>query len=642
MDTQHADGSPAIGTATELWQQLVLDGGLQPSGWDRELVDALELRLGIGPPTPLEELLKVTSVEKLVLAILAELRPFGTMMADLLELFERHGARHSGAYVAIEFDFGRQGKNDLRFDLREFRDGRRALQHATATVRRWDWEEEAHWKLLQTLWGIAASTNSELSDPAARAWLDRWEPERWPDRALEPPETSNRRLADRLAEVWELWRAIVEESRAAVADGSWKRLQRTEAVGPGEERLEMLERLENDHFARGVVWAAYSAVEQIERSGSPDTAEGLANALAELIERYPPTIAQGPVTVAVLRDILNLPVFKRRYDLYGAWVFTQLVAAWPPGAELHVVNGVLQFPFKATVLADLLDTDPPACIVCELRTPLESPKGKSRKAAIQPDYSVLVGELPEDLNDGSAAEIAVMDVECKQYKSPANRDFAYALEDYARGRPKSHVVLVSHGPLNSKTITEKVASDVRSRTEALDRMEPMHLSARRQLAALVIGQVGRNLVMSQVAAMRSLQITLIWDRAPADLDLHLFIEPGGTHISYLKAGDLDAEPFAKLHQDDQSAPGQEVIEVTRCLERRYVVAVNAYSEDRPLAGSDARVRIDVEGSVHEWTCPSAGVGRWWHVCEFDPVSGSFDALDAIHGDQPRASRSPTS
>jgi hypothetical protein len=71
----------AISTARELWKQLVRDGGLQPSGWDRELVEALEIRLGRGLRTPLEDLLKVTPVEDLVLAILAELRPFGAMMA---------------------------------------------------------------------------------------------------------------------------------------------------------------------------------------------------------------------------------------------------------------------------------------------------------------------------------------------------------------------------------------------------------------------------------------------------------------------------------------------------------------------------------------------------------------------------------
>jgi hypothetical protein len=419
-----------------------------------------------------------------------------------------------------------------------------------------------------------------------------------------------------------------------VADSSWTRLQRTD-VTPGEERLVVLETLENDHFARGMVLAAYTAVEQIERSGSPDAADDLANALTELVERYPPTIAQRQIAVKTLLEILNLPVFKHRYELYGAWVFTQLAAAWPPGTELRVIDGVLRFPFKATVLADLLDTEPPACIVCELRTPLENPKGKSRKTAIQPDYSVLVGELPKDLQSGSTAELAVMDVECKQYKYPANRDFAYALEDYARGRPKSHVVLVSHGPLNSKTITDKVAEKVRDRTEAIAHLEPKNSEARQQLAALVLGQVSRNLVVSPVAAMRSLRVTLTWDRAPADLDLHLFVEPGGTHISYETPGSLNAEPFAKLHEDAQSAPGEEIIEVAKCLNRRYVVAVNAYSRDRPLARSDARVRIDLEDTAREWACPSTGVGGWWHVCEFDALSGTFGDLDSIHADRPR-------
>jgi len=624
-----------ISTAPELWQQLVLDGGLQPSGWDKDLVEALELRLGAGLRTPLTVILKATPVEELVLAILAELQPFGAMMSDLLALLEKHGARHSGAAVAIEFDFGRQGKDDLHFDLREFRDAQHRLQYATSTVRRWDWKDETHWKLLNILRTSVSSADSEPSDPAARTWLDEWEKERWPDRGLAPPETSNRRLATRLAEIWELWRAVVEESRAAVADGSWKRLQRTEDPALGEERLVLLEMLENDYFSQGLVLAAYTAVEQMERPGSSGAADDLAIALTELIERHPPTIAPAQVAVDTLREILNLPVFKHRHELYGAWVFTELVRVWPPGSHLRVVDGVLRFPFKATVLADLLDTEPPARIVCELRTPLANPKGKSRKAAIQPDYSVLVGELPDDLQDGSTADLAVMDIECKQYKSPANRDFAYALDDYARGRPKSHVVLVSHGRLNSKTITDKVAADVRDRTEAIAHLHPLQSGARERLAELVLEEVGPYMVMAPVPPTGRLQVTLDWEHAPMDLDLHLFIEPGGTHIYYREPGDLSAEPFARLHDDAQHAPGEEVIEVAQCLQRKYVIAVHAYSEDRPLAGSDARVKIDREGTAHEWTCPSTGVGRWWHVCEFNPALGSVDVLDAIHTDRPQ-------
>lgn len=626
----------AISTATQLWEQLVAEGGLQPSGWDKELVEALEARLGVGLHTPLEEVLLVTPVEQLVLAILTELRPFGAMMADLLELFARHGAQNAGAVVAIEFDFGKQGKNDLRFDLSDFREAQHRLQEATVKVRRWDWDAGTHWDLLRAFRESVQSTNSGPSDPAAQAWIGGWQRERWPDRVLAPPQTSNRQLADRLDEIWELWHAVVEESRDAVADGSWGQRQITkDAATPQEWRLDVLWALENDHFARGLADAAYSAVEQIEREGDSDAADKLVIALTELIERNPPTIADAQVAVETLQDILNLPVFKQRYDLYGAWVFTQIVGAWPPGARLHVVDGVLRFPFKATVLADLLDTDPPAYVVCELRTPLDKPRSEKRKGAIQPDYSVLVGALPDDLQGEDTAELAVIDVECKQYKSPANKDFAYALEDYARGRPNSKVVLVSHGRLNPETITSKVDAAVRDRTEAIARMEPMCSSAREQLAALVHEQVTRNLTVLPVATTRSLNVTLNWGKAPSDLDLHLFIEPGGTHVYYATPGDLDVEPFAMLHGDAQRAPGEEVIEIARCLERRYLVAVYSYSDDRPLAGSDARVKIELEGTASEWTCPSIGAGRWWHVCEFEPPSGCFTALDAIDDHRPR-------
>jgi hypothetical protein len=625
----------AITTARELWDRLVEEGGLQPSGWDDDLLEDVRLRLQLPPDVSFPDVLTATAppVEELVLAILALLRPFGAMLSDLFALFARYGVRHSGAFVAIEFDFGHQGKEDLRFDLKEFQDGQRALQRAISTVRRWDWDAETHWDLLRILrQSLSSVSEPGVSDRAARAWLDEWKKELWPDRVLAPPETSNQRLTNRLAEIWELWRAVVEESRAAVADGSWRWLQRTEDPAPEEERLVLLEMLENDHFSAGLVRAAYTAVEQMERPGSSDAADDLTIALTELIKRHPPTLAKVDVAVDTLRDVLNLPVFKHRYDLYGAWVFTQLVAAWSPGTHLRVDGGVLRFPFKATVLADLLDTHPPVAVVCELRTPLKNPKGKSRKAAIQPDYSVLVGELPDDLQDRVVADLAVMDIECKQYKSPANKDFAYALEDYARGRPKSYVVLVSHGRLNSKTITDKVAKEVRNRTEAIANLHPLELNARERLAELVNRQVGPYRVASQVPPASPMRVTLTWDRAPIDLDLHLFIEPGGAHVHHSELGDLSVEPFAKLYEDVRSVPGEEIIEVTQWLERHYVIAVNAYSDDAPLAGSDARVSIDLGGTVHEWPCPSSGTGHWWHVCTFDPTSGTFDVFNTIHAE----------
>ena len=93
-------------------------------------------------------------------------------------------------------------------------------------------------------------------------------------------------------------------------------------------------------------------------------------------------------------------------------------------------------------------------------------------------------------------------------------------------------------------------------------------------------------------------------------------------------------PFACLDRDAQQPPGLETIEAVARTPHRFVFCVHAYTDDAPLAGSDAEVRLQVEDREYRWTCPASGEGRWWRVCVYDAVLGAVEDLDILTEDPP--------
>src|SRR5262249_44327360 len=139
-------------------------------------------------------------------------------------------------------------------------------------------------------------------------------------------------------------------------------------------------------------------------------------------------------SVQILYEFLSLPIWKARHELYAAWIFCEIINAIESDRpHIHANGQQLVFSFSGAHLATLQSYSPNLQLWCELRTPLKNPRGKSRKNAIQPDYSLAIGPVNYTKN-------TIIVVECKQYKVPSIKNFADALRDYAVGRENARVI----------------------------------------------------------------------------------------------------------------------------------------------------------------------------------------------------------
>jgi hypothetical protein len=91
-------------------------------------------------------------------------------------------------------------------------------------------------------------------------------------------------------------------------------------------------------------------------------------------------------------DLLSLPQWKHRHELYAVWLASKVVQeSGPESAEFEVVDNCLPFSFRPSRLALIRSLDPPLDLWLEVRSPLEKPVGKGRKHNVQPDMVIYKG-----------------------------------------------------------------------------------------------------------------------------------------------------------------------------------------------------------------------------------------------------------
>lgn len=599
---------PPLRSACEVWEHFLAYGGLQPDGWDAPLVDELRARLSLGDRPVAEELVSCgVTTEALVYGLLEAIEPFAAMMGDLLLLFERHGIQRADGSAEIVFDFDAPGRAPLRFNLEAFRRARREWASITEPGLDINWLWQHAWALWRILFDALGDQDWERPRHGTREWLDRYSAGEWPEPPLVVPPSGSAALDAQLARVAGIWAAVLKAIRARASDR--EELRQRSLQGTVDAVLEVLAWVESDHFLLQLASVVLAAADPEERSSDSDV---LATELRSFLDEHP--FAGDPVESLVQRllDILDLPIWKQRHELYAAWVLAELLSAAPASVRIIPAEpGLLSFPFTATRMAELLGCDHEVVVWSELRTPLSDPIGVSRTGNVQPDYSVILdssGTRPDPA-------ASVMEIECKQYKRADTRGFAAALRDYAAGRPNAFVLLVSHGPLRPDRLRGAVPRNLRDRTDAVARLHPLNEPARERFRGLVDARLG------PLCPRRVLRCRLEWDRGPRDLDIHLSVAANAVtyQVCFHDSGALDRPPFAQLAEDIRQPGAAEELTVERLLSGgTYTLAVHAYSDEAELAGSGARITLMRSGYPPlELECPTTGQGRWWFVAEID-------------------------
>ncbi|HEY5247652.1 MAG TPA: hypothetical protein VIJ15_04250, partial [Dermatophilaceae bacterium] len=143
-----------------------------------------------------------------------------------------------------------------------------------------------------------------------------------------------------------------------------------------------------------------------------------------------------------LLDVLSLPAWGKRYELYSVWLLTLIVdGVGRKNCTSHLDGGVLSFSFAGSHLASIEAAGGRLELWAELRHPYASPLGKGRKQAVQPDYTLTRPPF-------SAATSAVLVVAANRYARPSRKGFCEALVDYTGAHVSANVVLANYGPMS--------------------------------------------------------------------------------------------------------------------------------------------------------------------------------------------------
>jgi len=332
-----------------------------------------------------------------------------------------------------------------------------------------------------------------------------------------------------------------------------------------------------------------------------------------------------------LLDLLNLPTWKRRYELYSVWVGTRLLNIAKQHAsqlEFHPRDRVLSFAFGGSSLASYVAHGERFSIHCEVRSELVGASRK-RKRAIQPDFRVLREGGTATTNDATR-----LVVECKHYLQPSISNFSSAANDYARSCCFATVLVVNHGPVTEAALLDALEPEVRNRARfigdvapnASDELQaflrtalfsapatlssaPVQRSQPRADATSVVIPVGE-LAHPQV----SLEVE--WDETLQDIDLALAFDLDTTNeqvmVDFRNRGGLEAPFFAKLLEDVREGPGTESINIYQLNAKRYEVIVRNYSEPGHFPAGHLRGRITLGNSTLVVNPPTHGVhlGDW--------------------------------
>lgn len=422
---------PRVDTALELWELLKSEKIIRTTDYDVELLEQLCVDFGVPAGVSFDGYLRKNSfsAQKLASAILNSIEPFARMLNELYSLYEKIDAQYADK-ENLKFEIALDSDLDgFEFDTEAFEEWERTY---TAVTSGWRFRNSsAPWHLIKLI-----NPTNEFPRPESRS-------DSWPATNEPFPESGDIEIDDVLAEVWRLRENFLKHAQVASKSRSEFKLAERQ-VGDNYQRMLASDRW--DEAIGRVIKAASEAV----KSGDEEATERLRNAIPEIKANLLDCVTVQVATSIFesLRKLLSLPLWGQRHDVYAAWVFTLIVDA--VGFEklrFWVVDGRLSFNFSGAQLATYKSMEGDIDIWAELRSPHPAPIGKSRKRAIQPDFSITRDPV-------SHPDTTIAAIECKQHKRGQRRSNLEALQDYSSGLPNAKIMLVGYGPLGNGLVDE--------------------------------------------------------------------------------------------------------------------------------------------------------------------------------------------
>ncbi|RAT97843.1 YfaP family protein [Brevibacillus sp. Leaf182] len=640
---------PLLQTSVEVWEYLLSQGGMDLKSYDSDILNEMRGKLNIpllrGKNDFKQELiLHKIDAEQLIIAFFSAVAPFSSMMSDLLVQFEKSGALRTTHNLKIKFDFDAKS-TALEFDLEHFRSWQIQFIHALRPVYVYEVNPEVLFQLYSDLRRFLDVTGLDWNPhhQEVKRWISDYDSDSLPKYTIIFPSVGDEEFDRVFSSLYELWQQVW-------ADCLFHNVTRTTGVQTGKDADDYkrcLQKLESDMWLRQFLLI----LEVLHSRSIPGTCDAgrlnvwwqdVVQFMTKLLGSITRTLRNKSVLTQELVSLLELPIWRKRYDLYAAWISTQIMVAMNDSSMTYIhENGTVTFSFSRNHLATSRKYEPTLELWAEVRTPLANPRGKSRQRGIQPDYSLLT-----EIADAERSTLLV--VECKQYRRAGSKNFADALNDYARGRPNARVLIVNYGK-GSSSIVSRVDHKFKSSVKVIHEMRPNSVTAIQEFQDYLKETITQaclersfdatvskaNVQVNANPAPLPLRVTLTWGKQPKDLDLHLTIVTSKStaspvNVDYRSKGSSSVFPWAVLNKDEQVGFGPEEIQVFQYLPGVYHFHVNNYSNMPSLIQSEAKITIYLNGHPPiEIPCPVAGDSELWEVFSYDSVKDQLRIYNRI-------------
>lgn len=633
--------SSVLQTSSEVWDYLLTQGGLETKYYDVDIIEQIRIHLNILPKRKMEDFRQVLATnqietEVLINAFFKAIAPFAGMMSDLLALFEKSGVTRSSHNLKVKFDFNLK-EEELEFDLEHFRSWQSQFIYTLRPVHSYHVDTDNLFQLYDDLRRFLNVTGWDwnTANQDVRLWVEEYDRGSIPKYIPTLSVAGDTKFDHAYSGLYEIWQHVWADTLHHGISGN----HIVDPNSPDDGYLRALHILERDKWLRQfllLMETLHSQFITADRQWQLHTTQFMSH----LLDRIPKTIRNISILTQELFSFLNLPIWKKRYDLYAAWVSSQIMNAFDDSSMKYIhEDGTITFSFSRTHLATSCKYRSVLELWSEVRTSITKPKGKSRTKAIQPDYSLLT-----EVNEAERSTLLV--VECKQYRKASSKNFADALDDYARGRPNARVLIVNYGK-GSQNLLQKVDQGLRSRVKVIHEMRPGSLPALQEFQTYIRETVEQTCTVEApqtdhvIEGKQSgkmpivagglpllLKVSLSWGKRPLDLDLHLkIVTAANTEISidFRNRGSFSSEPWSLLIDDIQDGIGPEEIIVSQWIEGgAYYFSVRNFSGDPSITQSGATVNISLMGQPSiEVFCPDQGEGDIWDVFSYDTMKGQL-------------------
>lgn len=608
-------------TAVELWSAMVAHAGLRPhrrkdgtESYDSAFETSIRQTLRLGRAPMLTALRAAnTSLEALLEALLRRLGPWAKMLRDILSMLEQAQAIHSGHTVELHVRWSRLSQG-LVSDLNAFR---RSVETVEAVVGR---ARGAQWGYLDLF--DPRLVGGSLSTEALPLEYRQWQIAYRKDARHDPPPPPATGYAELELQMDRLYAAVCSHLFAVrLMGGTRDERWAAASAADGQERHlpdgwtpSRVATVDHDGLADRALLQAI-AVTRAPGFG-PTEGRALAGRLKEVLDEVP--IIEGDVRsdLRALNDLLDLPVWRYRHELYSVWIAALIRSSVSRPWAWNAPSRVLSFAFGGSKVASVDLEDFEGVLWAELRRSANLPHSKKKRRHVQPDYTFL---LADDRLKAPAGLI----VECKQYRNPSRSNFDSALEDYAAAHPYAPIALVNYGRLGL-TSAAQIGKIRPAPVAAFGEVCPggggvEHFVAFVRAASRVWTSMAATLDQP-MKAQSAAKVTLRWE-AGEDLDLHVAARDAywpNTRVGF--GAPRSARAQTMVWSGDSLRPGQEDVEIHLPPASILEIYVHRYSGEWPAG----QTYLDLQaGSLRSTLAPPSGDEAWWHVGTLDTTKLTF-------------------